>query len=300
MADPRDLLRTPLGEPGSGRVRYGAAMALFARGEISEAQLDAFRDAAAHDGRDPGLVLADRGLAPVPGPGREAALSGLAAAAETYLAALPLPGAGQVRAGLAARRGPPRAAPAAAHPIADRWLAAALCTLSPPFHGLRDAIAAAAPHLRWQGYDGYPQALIGADFPANHAFATLVGAGSPWETGDFDFGLFLIAPHVFYRDHAHPAPELYAPLTGPHGWRFAPGDRLHLRPAHDPVWNDPLRPHAIKAGAVPFLSLFGWTADVQAPAFVIPAHDWAVLEAMRLPERLPEGLPDGQSANAGA
>ncbi len=36
-------------------------------------------------------------------------------------------------------------------------------------------------------------------------------------------GLFVIAPHVLYRDHAHAAPELYLPLTGPHGWRFAPG-----------------------------------------------------------------------------
>ena len=64
--DALQLLHTPLGLPGSGRVRYGAAMALYVGGQISEGQLDAFRDASPFDARDPALLLADRGLPALP------------------------------------------------------------------------------------------------------------------------------------------------------------------------------------------------------------------------------------------
>jgi hypothetical protein len=66
MIDVLDRLGTPLGVPGSGRVRYGAAMELFCEGLISEEQLDTYLEAAAHDARDPALMLADRGLPPLP------------------------------------------------------------------------------------------------------------------------------------------------------------------------------------------------------------------------------------------
>ena len=36
-------LATPLGQPGSGRVRYGAAMALHRRGKIGDAALEVYR-----------------------------------------------------------------------------------------------------------------------------------------------------------------------------------------------------------------------------------------------------------------
>ncbi len=60
--DPARLIQAPLGEPGSGRVRYGAAMALYQAGKLSEAQLEVYREASAHDGRDPAFMLAERGL----------------------------------------------------------------------------------------------------------------------------------------------------------------------------------------------------------------------------------------------
>ena len=87
---------------------------------------------------------------------------------------------------------------------------------------------------------------------------------------------------MLYRDHCHAAPELYAPLTGPHGWRFGPGRPLMVKPAHQPVWNPPYPPHLTKVGPVPFLCLFGWTRDVNEVARVMPAADWPELEALRL------------------
>ncbi len=146
--------------------------------------------------------------------------------------------------------------------MVDAHLAAALDQLRTTHPSLAAAIAAGAPLLDWITYDAYPRAEIGEAFASGHAFASLAGGGAPLAAQDYDLGLFLIAPHVLYRDHCHKAPELYAPLTGPHGWRFGPGLPLSLRPAHDPVWNDPFQPHLTKVGPVPFLCIFGWTRDV--------------------------------------
>lgn len=65
MTDPVRFLDVPLGQPGSGRVRYGAAMELYAQGQISAEVLEVYRIASAHDGRDPAVMLREMGL-PVP------------------------------------------------------------------------------------------------------------------------------------------------------------------------------------------------------------------------------------------
>ena len=130
---------------------------------------------------------------------------------------------------------------------------------------------------------GYPMMPIPAmksarRFADNHAFASIIGEGCALEAMDFDLGLFLIAPNLFYRDHHHAAPELYAPLTGPHGWRFKPGDPLVWKEAHEPIWNRAWQPHATMTGDTPFLAIFCWTNDVALPAKVIPSSDWPNLE----------------------
>jgi hypothetical protein len=275
MTDPAAFLHAPLGQPGSGRVRYGAAMALYQAGKISAEVLEVYRIAAAHDARDPLGDLRDRGL-PVP----EHPLYQLYAAARDYLLTLDHPGADEVRAGLLFDPGPLRPRPPRANPVADCWLNPALAAAGPTT--LTSAIRAAAGALDWVTYDAYPRDQIGEAFATGHAFASLLGEAAPFAAKDFDLGLFLIAPNVLYRDHHHAAPELYAPLTGPHGWRFGPGRPLTVKPAHAPVWNPPHQPHLTKVGAVPFLCLFVWTKDVNEAAQVIPADDWPDLEGTPL------------------
>lgn len=143
---------------------------------------------------------------------------------------------------------------------------------------LARAIDDARPFPSWVSYDAYPREEIGARFADNHAFASIIGEGCALEAVDFDLGLFLIAPNLFYRDHHHAAPELYAPLTGPHGWRFKPGDPLVWKEAHEPVWNRAWQPHATMTGDTPFLSIFCWTKDIALPAKIIPSSDWPNLE----------------------
>lgn len=213
-----------------------------------------------------------------------AALRALVAEVDRYLATLPGPGVAEVRAGVAAwREGPVTPAGATtANPSVASYLPVALSSLGRDRPALALAVGEAALALDWRSYDRYPPAAIGAAFSAGHAYARIIGEGAAIPARDFDLGLFLIAPHVFYRDHCHPAPELYAPLTGPHGWRFAPGAPVVVKDAHEPVWNLPDRPHAIKVGPAPFLCLYGWTRDVDLPARVISADDWAELEESRL------------------
>lgn len=224
-------------------------------------------------------------MTPACGPATAAAaLRAMVDEADRYLATLPGPGVAEVRAGVAEWRSGPvtPSGTTAAIPVVAAYLPAALTRLGRDRPALALAIAEAAPALNWQSYDRYPPAAIGAAFAAGHAYARIIGDGAAIPAHDFDLGLFLIAPHVFYRDHCHPAPELYAPLTGPHGWRFAPGAPLVVKGAHEPVWNPPDKPHATKVGPVPFLCLYGWTRDVDLPARVIPADDWPALEELRL------------------
>ena len=283
MSDPLHLIATPLGEPGSGRVRYGAAMRLWQAGKLPEMALEVYRICSAMDAQDPGPPLAERGLtvpiAPATTPA--GALTCLLSEADRYLANLDAAGVAEVRMGLSAAV-PQVPSPPGVPPVLQAHLPAALAALATTHPALATAIRDAAPALCWHTYDGYARSEIGTSFADGHAYASLVGAGGPFAADDFDFGLFIVAPHVLYRDHAHAAPELYAPLTGPHGWRFRPDAPLTLKPAHVPVWNDPHAPHCTKVGPLPFLAFYGWTRDAEAPAYLVPASDWAALEGLRL------------------
>ena len=283
MTAPDDIA-LPVGQSRSGRARYGAAMALYQSGGISAEALEIYRICSLLDGQDPAPLLAEANLPPAQRRTltAEIALRALVNEADTYLAALPGPGVAEVRQGLNRwGAGPVVPQPAATNTVVQVHLPTALTALRHTRPDLAAALAGAAPHLNWLTYDLYgPE--IGTDFAKGHAFASLIGEESTIPARDFDLGLFLIAPHVLYRDHHHAAPELYAPLTGPHGWRFGPDRPLILKPAHHPVWNDPHRPHLTKVGPVPFLALFCWTRDTQAPAKVIQATDWPELEALRL------------------
>ncbi len=277
------MLATPLGQPGSGRIRYGAAMQFHRAGRLSDAALEVYRICSANDAADPAVLLSERdATSPDTLPLTPAQhIRALIEAASAYLATHDGPGIGEVRAGIARWSSGVIEPVGRANTVVTRHLPTALAYLSATDPRLAAAIDTAAPHLPWTTYDAYDPAQVGAEFPAAHAYASLMGEAT-LPTEDFDFGLFLIAPHVLYRDHVHAAPELYVPLTGPHGWRFAPGAPLTVKPAHVPVWNAPDVPHLTKVGPVPFLALYAWTRDVDAVARIVPAHDWPALEALRL------------------
>jgi hypothetical protein len=135
------------------------------------------------------------------------------------------------------------------------------------------------PYLEWQAYDPYPRELIGDVYAENHCMASLVGEGGQIGSADFDLGLFGFGPNILYRDHQHAAPEMYAPLTAPHGWRYASGEPLDWNSSHQPRWNEAWAQHAFKSGPIPYFCIYCWTKDANQSANMIEAPDWAVLEA---------------------
>jgi hypothetical protein len=57
-------LATPVGVPGSGRLRYGAAMTLWCEGVMGADMLECYRICAHLDGTDVALVMQDREISP--------------------------------------------------------------------------------------------------------------------------------------------------------------------------------------------------------------------------------------------
>ena len=55
---------------------------------------------------------------------------------------------------------------------------------------------------------------------------------------------------------------------------FAQPSPERAAPTPLPVWNPPHRPHATLSGDTPFLAVFAWTREVDAPAYILPAGDW--------------------------
>jgi hypothetical protein len=280
-------LLTPTGLPGSARQRYAAAMYFNRKGQMSDAALEVFRILSPLDGEDPAGLLRARGLGaevPVSPPTTTAAaIKLLIDEADRYFATLTGPGIGEVRAGLARwRDGPVAAGKGGGNAVVNTYMDQALGALTLTHPALAAAISGAVPHLDWITYDGYPRADVGEEFASGHAYASVIGEAATIPAVDWDLGIFLIKPHVLYRDHRHQASELYAPLTGPHGWRFGPDRPLLTKPAHEPVWNPPNAPHLTKVGPLPFLCLFVWTRDVAPLAQIVPARDWAELEVLRL------------------
>ena len=206
------------------------------------------------------------------------AVTRLIAEIDRYLARLSGSGIAEVRDGIARSKKCPAETAAKPAPPLCGHLDAALRAMTGA-DPLRRAIEDIRSDLGWITYDEYPRETIGQRFPLAHAFVSLIGDGGFIPAEDFQLGLFLIAPKTLYRDHFHPAPELYVPLTGPHGWRFGTDGSWHDYGAHIPIWNEPMRVHATLVRDEPFLALYAWTRDVDGIAVVKPAPDWAEIEA---------------------
>lgn len=57
-----DLIRTPLGEPWSGRTRYAAAMYFYKKGDMNAETLEVYRLSSRLDHQDPLSIIRDRGV----------------------------------------------------------------------------------------------------------------------------------------------------------------------------------------------------------------------------------------------
>ena len=130
------------------------------------------------------------------------------------------------------------------------------------------AIADLRPHLQWRQSKAYNDALLGTGFIENYGWCEVIGPNGFFRGDDFLLGLLMLGPNTHYRDHLHPAPELYWPLTSDTEWR-KDDERLAPKAAGTVIWHQPNVIHAIKTGAAPLLTIWSWTRDTATPASLI-------------------------------
>lgn len=129
-------------------------------------------------------------------------------------------------------------------------------------------LAATAKHLHWRQSASYSDALMGEGFLDNYGWCEMIGPHGFFPGDDFRLGLLLLGPDREYRDHFHPAPELYWPLTGPTRWRKGTG-RFCKQRGGTVIWHDANMIHATRTGSRPLLAVWCWTRDTARPAQLV-------------------------------
>ena len=102
----------------------------------------------------------------------------------------------------------------------------------------------------------------------NYAYAELIGPDGFFAGDDFLLGLMILGPRLHYRDHYHPAPELYWLLTGPSEWRRGAGGYESRQPGAT-IWHTPFVVHATQTLDDPLLTVWAWTRDVAEAAKLV-------------------------------
>ncbi|WP_373504594.1 dimethylsulfonioproprionate lyase family protein [Aestuariivirga sp.] len=130
---------------------------------------------------------------------------------------------------------------------------------------LAAAIAATEDGLRWRQSSTYSDAVLGEGFADNYGWAEIIGPNGFFAGDDVLLGLLMLGPDRHYRDHYHPAPELYWPLTSGSLWSRDSGP-FEEKPQGSTIWHPPMTMHATKTGGAPLLAVWCWTRDVGTPA----------------------------------
>lgn len=137
---------------------------------------------------------------------------------------------------------------------------------------LEAAIAAAMAtldgHLKWCQSASYTDAILGAGFSHNYGWCELIGPKGFFRGDDFILGLLMLGPNRHYKDHYHPAPELYWPLTGSTQWRQGEGGFVS-KSAGEIIWHASNEIHATKTADHPMLAVWSWTKDTDVPAKLV-------------------------------
>jgi len=146
-------------------------------------------------------------------------------------------------------------------PVAD-LLTPALASLETP---LAAALRQAAPLCRWRQNPNYNAANMGAGFMAGYGYVEFAGPKEAlFHAPAIRVGLLVLGPGRHYPTHAHPAEEVYHPLTvgdwrrGDEDWRqVAAGSAIH---------HPPMIAHETRAGAATLLALYCWAGDTATEA----------------------------------
>ena len=130
---------------------------------------------------------------------------------------------------------------------------------------LAAAIAAVEDQLSWQQSASYSDEVLGEGFSRNYGWAEIIGPKGFFAGDDFLLGVLMLGPDRHYRDHFHPAPELYWPLTSGSLWSMN-GAPFVEKAQGATIWHPPMAVHATITRQTPLLAVWSWTRDVATPA----------------------------------
>jgi hypothetical protein len=144
--------------------------------------------------------------------------------------------------------------------------ASALLNSALPDTSLGASITQAAPLFRWRQNPNYTAETMGAAFMAGYGYVEFAGPKDAlFHALNIRVGLLLLGPRLHYPLHAHPAEEIYHPLTdgglwrrGQEGWRAVPaGQAIH---------HLPMIAHETKAADRILLALYCWRGNTVTEA----------------------------------
>ncbi len=116
-------------------------------------------------------------------------------------------------------------------------------------------LRAAASSLRWR--QTYAPAQVGERFLENYGWAELLGLTGEVPSERLAVGFLLLGPDTSYPRHAHPAEEIYVPLSGTAQWWTEATDWHPVAPLV-PVPHAGDEAHAMRTGTEPLLALYLW------------------------------------------
>ena len=156
-------------------------------------------------------------------------------------------------------------APASDRDFSSILAAALIDGRSHPAAGIAAAVAALPCPLPWRySYAPRPDA---ADLAERIAFAEIIGPRAPLAAPGCRAGFTLLAPETFYPLHAHPAVELYLVIAGHAQWTTP--DAARIVPPGAFVLHRANQPHAMLTFGKPLLALYGWSGEIDPPAFYL-------------------------------
>lgn len=132
---------------------------------------------------------------------------------------------------------------------------------------LAAAIAAVEDELAWRQSAAYTDDVLGEGFTRNYGWAEIIGPHGFFDGDDFLLGLLILGPGRHYRDHYHPAPELYWPLTSASQWSIDSGPFAE-KPQGAVIWHPAMAMHATITRENPLLAVWSWTRDTATPAML--------------------------------
>ncbi len=125
---------------------------------------------------------------------------------------------------------------------------------------LAEALAQAAPQLKWSQNSSYTDQNCSRNFLDGYAYAGLSGPDADLTWAAPRTGVMLMGPDVLYPGHNHEAREVYLILTPGTQWRLDGGDWFDVHPG-DLIFHDSWQMHEMRSGPQPLLAAAAWIED---------------------------------------